>query len=237
MVRRRTRRGQQSWHIWFKLFKLLLVLGTLGAISYYAFEAGQRLAGQKVTGLNAEIERLTAEEAAHHDQVAKLTTDLAEAKARGDDLQAKYDQVALSDDIKDILTLVRNRMAAGVDLKRLAFVIKQAENPRRCGEASTKRFMVRTTKYDGDSTWVRFADLITVTATGVGGENGTDQWFDPEKPITVHFTAIGGKDTQVEGKLPLQHSMVVKNGEYRFTILPSARGFVEVTGDRCEYKN
>jgi hypothetical protein len=237
LVRRRTRRGQQGWHIWFKLFKLALVLGALAAISFYAFEAGQRLALEDVGNLRAEIDRMSAAETAHHDQVAKLTTDLTEAKTRADDFQARYEQVAPSDDIKEITALVRSRMAAGLDTKRLAFVIQQAEKPRRCGDVSTKRFMVRTSKYDGDATWVRFADLITVTAVGNGGENGADQWFDPEKPVTVHFTAIGGKDTQVEGKLPLQHSMVVKNGEYRFTVAPGARGFVEVTGDRCEYRN
>jgi hypothetical protein len=236
MARRRSRRGQQSWHIWFKLFKLAVFAGAVGASGFYGYEAGRRLSLEETGSLHQEIERLTAAETAHRDEAAKLQATLDETKKRADDFQAKYEQVALSDDMKEIMALVRSKLESGLDLKRLSFVISSAERPRRCGEASTKRFMVETPTFHGSSTWVRFNDLITVTADGSGSNSGADQSFDPEKPVTVKFTVIGGKEAQVAGKLPLQHSMVVKNGEYRFTIAAGARGFVEVTGDRCEYR-
>lgn len=236
MARRRSRRGQQSWHIWFKLFKLAVLLAVIGATGFYAYEVGQRLALEEVAAARAEIERLAAAEAGQRDEVAKLQGELTETRKRADDFQAKYEQVALSDEMKDLTAALKAKMDAGLDAKRLAFVIGAAERPRRCGGEDSKRFMVKTPRYAGNSTWVRFADLITVTAEGVGGNDGAEQWFDPDKPVTLHFTALGGKDTQATGKLPLHHSLVLKNGEYRFTVTPGAKGFVEITGDRCEYR-
>lgn len=236
MARRRNRRGQQSWSIWFKLFKLAVFLAVVGATGFYAYEVGQRLAMEEVAGLRQEIERLTAAEAQRRDEAEALRAELASTRARADDFEAKYAAVAPDDETRDILAAVRAKLAAGMDAKRLAFVVQAAERPRRCGGEDTKRFMVKTPRYDGNSTWVRFADLITVTAEGQGGNDGSEQWFDPDKPVTVNFTAIGGKDSKVSGKLPLQHSMVLKGGEYRFTVVPGARGFVEITGDRCDYK-
>jgi hypothetical protein len=236
MARRRSRRGQQSWHIWFKLFKLAVLVGAIGASGFYGYEVGQRLSLEEMAGLRLEIERLTTSEAAQRDEVTKLQVALEDTRKRADDFQAKYEQVAPSDELKEVLALVRTKLGSGLDLKRLAFVISSAEKPHHCGEAATKRFMVETPTFHGGSTWVRFADLITVTAGGIGGNNGADQWFDPDKPVTVKFTVIGGKEAQISGKLPLQHAMVVKGGEYRFTVSAGARGFIEVTGDRCEYK-
>ncbi|MBC7951229.1 MAG: hypothetical protein H7Z12_05310 [Rhodospirillaceae bacterium] len=235
MARRRSRRGQQSWHIWLKLLKFVMFVALVGATGFYGFQVGQKLALEDVTAARQEIDRLTALEAAHQEQAAKLQSELDETRKRADEFQAKYIQVAPSEDMRDLTAQLRAKLDSGIDAKRLTFVINNAERPKRCGGESTKRFMVKTAKFDGASTWVRFAELITVSAEGSG--SGGEQAFDADKPVTVHFTAIGGKETQVVGKLPLQHSMVVKGGEYRFTIAPGAKGFVEVTGDRCEYRN
>lgn len=237
MARRRSHRGQHSWHIWLKLLKFATFVALIGAAGFYGYQVGQKLALEEAAAARLEIDRLTAAEAAHQEQATRLQSELDETRKRADEFQAKYTQVAPSDEMRELTTHLRAKLDAGIDTKRLAFVIANAERPKRCGGESTKRFMVKTAKFDGASTWVRFADLITVTADGIGSENGAEQSFDPDKPVTVHFTAIGGKDSQVEGKLPLQHSMVLKGGEYRFTIAPGAKGFVEVTGDRCDYRN
>jgi hypothetical protein len=234
--RRRNSRGGDGWRIWFKLFKLSAFLGVIGATGFYGYEVGQRLSMEEIAGLRQDIERLSATEGARRDEMAKLEAELADTRKRADEFQALYQSVAPSDELKELIGLMRAKLDGGIDAKRMAFVISQAERPKRCGAEASKRFIVKTPRYDGGSTWVRFNDLITVTADGAGGNNGAEQWFDPDKPVTVKFTVIGGKEGQVSGKLPLQHSMVVKNGEYRFTVAPGARGFVEVTGDRCEYR-
>lgn len=234
MARRRNRRGQHSWHVGYKLFKFSTLLAALGATGFYGFQAGQKLAAEDIATGQAEIRRLADAEAEKQDAVVRLQAELDEQKKRADEFAAKYAEVAPSEELRDLTAAVKAKLETGLEAKRLAFVIANAERPKRCGGEATKRFMVKTAKFDGAATWVRFADLITVSAEGAGV--GTEQAFDPEKPVTVHFTAIGGKETQVNGKLPLQHSMVVKGGEYRFTVAPGAKGFVEVTGDRCEYR-
>ncbi|HSV29744.1 MAG TPA: hypothetical protein VLL76_09290, partial [Candidatus Omnitrophota bacterium] len=176
MARRRPRRGQQSWSIWFKLFKFVLFLGALGATGFYAYEVGQRLALEQVAGLRQEIERLTGAEAGHRDEVARLQSDLEATRKRADEFEAKYAAVAPSEETKEILAAVKAKLDSGLDAKRLAFVIQAAERPRRCGAEDNKRFMVKTARYDGNSTWVRFADLVTVTAEGQGGNGGAEEW-------------------------------------------------------------
>lgn len=234
MARRRSRHGQHSWHIWLKLFKFLMLVGLIGAAGFYGFQAGQKLADETVAAARADIDRLTGAEAEARDKAARLEAQLAEQKTRADDFAAKYAAVAPSEEMRELTAQLRAKMDGGLDAKRLAFVIANAERPKRCGGEATKRFMVKTAKFDGANTWVRFHDVITVSAEGTG--NAGEQAFDPDKPVTVHFTAIGGKDSEVSGKLPLQHSLVMKGGEYRFTVSPGAKGFVEVTGDRCDYR-
>lgn len=234
MARRRNRRGQHSWHIGRKLLKLSTLLAALGATGFYGFQAGQKLAAEDIATAQAEIRRLAEAEAQKQDTATRLQTELDEQRKRADEFAAKYAEVALSEEMKELTAALKAKLETGLEAKRLAFVIGNAERPKRCGGEVTKRFLVKTAKFDGASTWVRFADLITVSADGTG--EGTEQAFDPDKPVTVHFTVIGGKETQVSGKLPLHHSMVVKGGEHRFTVAPGAKGFVEVTGDRCEYR-
>ena len=138
MARRRSRRDQQSWLIWFKLFKLVVLLAGIGAAAFYAYEVGQRLALEQVAGLKQEIERLTGIDDTRKQEVAKLTADLDETKKRAEDFQSRYEQVAPSDDLKEVVALVRAKLAGGLDAKRLSYVISQAERPRRCGRAGLR---------------------------------------------------------------------------------------------------
>ncbi len=235
MARRRSRRGQHSWHIWYTLFKLALLLGLGGGALFYAYQTGLRLGERDMAALRQQIGQQTAAEAAATARAATLAATLDDATKRADGYKARIEQLGVNDDVKDLLALIRAKLAAGLDAKRLAFVIQQAAPPNHCGATVTKRFMVRTGKIDGAVTWVRFSDLITVSAHGDGGDGGTQSWYDPAKPVTVTFTVLGGKDTTVEGTLPLHHAMVAKGGEFHFTIAPGARGFVEVSSDRCDF--
>lgn len=238
MSRRRSRqRGERSRRVWMAVAKVGVFLGLMGATGYYAFEGGRQLSVAEIASRQAEVDRLAEVERTQSEQVATLETRLGEARREADDFRQRYDQIAPSDEMKELVALMRARLSSGLDAKRLAFVITAAEKPRNCQDAATKRFLVKTLNYNGDNTWVRFSDLITVVADGEGGNNGAEQWYDAAKPVTVRFTTIGGKDSEVSGKLPLQHAMVVKNQEYRFTVAPGQRGFVEVTGDRCDFKS
>ena len=140
-----------------------------------------------------------------------------------------------------LLGQMQDKLDKGVKLERLEFLVASADNPRECEtEPATKRFLVQTPLYSGANDWVSFANgTMTVTAQGDSAVSSTGQveaWFDPAKPVTARFTAVGGKVSEESGLLPL-HTAIVHDGyEYRFTVVAAGtRGFVQVTGDRCKY--
>ena len=45
---------------------------------------------------------------------------------------------------------------------------------------------------------------------------------------------VAAKTSEVAGELPLYHSMLVGDSEYRFTAVAGDRGFLNVTADRCK---
>jgi len=52
----------------------------------------------------------------------------------------------------------------------------------------------------------------------------------------VHFSRLGGETSKATAKLPLHHSVVLGDHEYRFTVTAgNSRGFVNVTADRCTF--
>jgi hypothetical protein len=93
--------------------------------------------------------------------------------------------------------------------------------------------------YNGPQGAVSFGNgVVTVAGEGAASVNPTgkaEAWYDPGKPVKITFTEIGGKQTVKEGLLPIQHSLVVGNKEYRFTVAAGERSFISVTSDSCDY--
>jgi hypothetical protein len=136
---------------------------------------------------------------------------------------------------------VKQKLDAGADEERLAFLVSAADKPRSCDEQpETKRFIVTTELQNaGANDAVSFGDrAITVTAVGAAARDSggnLEAWYDPQKPVSMTFTQLGGKTVSTEGALPLHYSVVAGDDEFRFTALPGARGFLTVTADRCDY--
>src|SRR3546814_13154121 len=103
-----------------------------------------------------------------------------------------------------MMTLVQEKLKAGADEERLAFLVAAADKPRSCdGEPETKRFIVTTELQSGGANdAVSFGDrAITVTAVGAPARNAggdLEAWFDPQQPVTVTFTQLGGKTVSAE---------------------------------------
>ena len=91
---------------------------------------------------------------------------------------------------------------------------------------------------DGPNTSVGFANgLVTVSGQGTAAKNAegrVEAWVEPAEPVTVRFTQIGGRTAEAAGKLPLHHTLSVGPIEHRFSVMASARGFVQVTSERCK---
>lgn len=215
--------------------KLAVGMALLGSSAYYAFDHGRQLSAAEAAAARAEARGLAEAARRHEEQAAELRASLAAAEAGAQHYRQLYEEVA-PDSVREILAQAKTKIAEGIPAERIAFLVGQAQQPQDCAAVDTRRFLVRTENYDGANTWVRFDDVVTVSATGAAGEDGRAGWYDPAKEVTVSFAPLGGRPQQVSGKLPMQHALVFKNKEYRFAVVPGRRGFVEVSADWCEQR-
>jgi hypothetical protein len=239
MHRRRNRHSEEQRRAVFSfLIKLVLGLSVFGLTAYYSYEAGIRVAehdNEKLKNQLVEatdgVKRLEAQ--AEIDQAG-----LNDARKQAEETKALYDQVKPTDDLRDLIGVLRGKLADGVDAHRLALVVKSVENPQVCDPSYSKRFLVRTPRYRGpeSSTSVHLSDLVTLSVEGAGGNGGREQWFDPDNAVKLRISPVGGKGTEVNGRLPIERALVVKGSEIHFTVTAaSGRGFVEVASTRCDF--
>lgn len=233
---RNRRRRRRIW----TAVKILLVLAVIGALGFYAYQTGSSLAARDVTVLREEVAQLTATNESLVAENSQLKRELSTAKRQAADWQGRYEREVPTGEIKTLTDLVAEKARSGVPIERLEFLINASSDIGACdNNPETKRFIVPTPLYRGANSWVGFADsTITVTAEGVSAKNAQGQveaWYDPAEPVTLRFTRLGGETTEISGKLPLHHSVLVGDSEYRFTIAAGDRGFITVTGDRCKF--
>ena len=234
-------RQRRRRRFWWGVTKWVLALVLIVAAGAYSYRFGTQLAEREVVKKQERIDALESEVTGLQQQSAALATDLAKARETIAAWQARYQREVPTGFVREMMVLVKQKLEAGADEERLAFLVAAADKPRVCDEQpETKRFIVTTElQVGGANDAVSFGDRsITVTATGEAARDtrgNLEAWYDPEQPITVTFTQLGGKTVQAEGPLPLHHSVVTGDSEYRFTALPGARGFLTVTADRCDY--
>lgn len=217
-----------------------LVLIVLAGL--FAYKTGTSLAEIDVQRKNAQIAELTG-------QVQKLQTDAAgfraaasQAQQQARDWEQRYKAEMPTGDSKTLLELATRKLNEGVDIARLTFLLNAATNQRVCDDKpEAKRLQVKTTVgKPGKEASAAFADRkITVTAEGqsaVDGNGNKESWFDPARPITLHFAQLDGTTTDASGVVPLQHQLVVGNSEFRFSIeIDDRKGFAHVTTQRCDF--
>ncbi len=234
---RQRRRRRFWWGVIKWTLALALIIGA-GALSY---RFGSDLAEHKVVQRDERIAGLETEVAGLQQQSAALATDLAKARETISGWEARYQREVPTGFVREMMQLVQQKLEAGADQERLAFLVSAADKPRVCDEQpETKRFIVTTELQNGGANdAVSFGDRsITVTAKGEAARDSSgnlEAWYDPEKPLTLVFTHLGGKTVTAKGALPLHYSVVSGDNEFRFTALPGARGFLTVTADRCDY--
>lgn len=235
--RKNRHRQEQRRRILGTVLRVGIAAGVLGATAFYAYETGLHVAGAETAGLRADVDRLQALTQQRQDAVERLRLALDDAQRSAAQYRAMVSDAPIAPEARDLLRLVQAKLDSGLHKERLAQFIAAADRPKKCADAATKKFMARTSRSKAAETMsVRF-DAVTVSAIGtaaVAGNGQAEHWYDPHKPVTVTFTEVGGKESAISGNLPLQHVLVIRNSEHRFTLNPGPRGFIEVTGDRCE---
>lgn len=224
-----------------RLVKWLFLLGCMTAGGVALYKTGATLAQGEIRQLQAETQRLSASVAEAEKRNLDLMASAEQAKLDAQEWQRRYEHDVPKGETRQVYALVAAQLAAGATEERLAFLIKSAGANQSCAnDPVTKRFLVKTPVSGGANHSVSFADnAITVIGEGQSAMNAANQpeaWFDPAKPVTVLFSGLGGKTSQVTVKLPLHHSVVLGEHEYRFTVTTGdSRGFVNVTADRCKF--
>ncbi len=224
-----------------RLFRLLILAAFVGAFSYWSYNWGGERSERDNRALRAKNTLLTDE-----NERLRLETEAAmAARIAADERAAAYQRQYVAEvpqgPAKQVMSLVNERIEAGVSPDRVAFVVAAVENETRCDpEIASRRFLIQTPLTGGANSVVTFADnTISVTGLGVASRDGAGNaqtWFDPAAPVAVTFTLIGGRDIEINGKLPLHHSVVIDDKDHRFAITPAqTKGFVVVTEQRCAY--
>lgn len=224
--------------VWGAIIRIGFYLSTLVVVGIFAYQTGIEQIETREGNLRERIEDLDAENRTLTDTALALEAQARTAEREFAALQEAYARDVPTGDRLRLLELVSRRLEDGVGLDRLAFYINAASAPQACSEPTTRRFILPTPAYSGANTSVAFADG-RITITGDGQNATTDSggilgWFDPAQPVSITFTRVGGEAESIEGMLPIHHSLVMDEAEYRFTITEGDRSLVNVTGDRCD---
>lgn len=232
--RRRSRRKR-----WWAFWRFLFYCGLLVAAGFAGYEYATERAQAVEARLRAEIQELRDDRDAAEQAAVQAEATAQSAEMRFTDLATRYERDVPGGVVRQFIDLVSSRLEAGVSAERLAFFIRAADEPRDCSPAETHTFFVRTPVFGGSNTSARFAGgRITVSGEGanaIGANGGPEAWFDPNQEVAITFAFDTGHSLQIDGVLPLQHSLVFDGAEFRFTVVAGRRSFVDVTADRCAF--
>ncbi len=199
---------------------------------------GKQYAATNQISLQEQVDGLTKQNTELQENVTELRAEAQTANTRYEQIRAEYESQIPEGPMQDIIKLIREQLGQGMAPERLAFLIRSARPPTGCTEPETKRFVVTTPAYQGPDSAVTVADgHVLVTATGVSAKNdkgAPEAWYDPAQSVTVKFKS-GEVAESKSGTLPLRHSVIVDNREYRFTVEEGSRSFAKVVFDSCAY--
>lgn len=231
----RHRRGhrQGTW----KVLRFLLGVAGVAMVGGYGYQVGVSANQAWTERLTDDVEHLQADNLALRDRLAQASLSASHAQGALEALQERYRAEVPSDETLELVRQVQDQLHKGVDSERLTLLIAAAGQPPACpDEPVTRRFRPHTQLASAPIGTVRFDDRITVTATGASASDDQgrlEAWFDPAKPVRIHFRTLDGRESEADGVLPLRHSVLVDGREYRFSAIAGPTSFVEVTGQAC----
>lgn len=233
------RKRSNRWRM--AMFRLLAYAAVVGAIAYWAYSMG----GERLANRNRALEQQMVVLKEENDRLQVETDAAVSARAsavdRASRLQRQYEREVPQGEVREIMDAVVRRLAEGVEPDRVAFVVEAMRKEVWCGpDVTSRRFIVQTPLSEGGNGSVTFANrAITVTGTGeasVDPDGNQVGWFDNTKAVAISFSKSGGETSGVEGMLPLQHAVVLKDKVHRFTVdVGDTRGFVTVSERLCDY--
>ncbi len=227
---------QRSLHRVLSVVRVLLTLCLSGGVGFWL---GHLSAGQDIITLQAERDVLAEQRDSLQDNITRIRAEAQTANARLGQLQDTYEETIPEGPMRDLMALVKKQLDEGMDPQRLFMAVESARPPRNCSEIETKRFVVSTPAYDGPDSQITVAEnMISISGNGSSARNDKGQpeaWYDPSRKVHLVFALVDSEEQKVDGVLPLHHSVVSGEREYRFTVSDGARSFAKVTFDSCDY--
>lgn len=230
--RQRRRRSRVVW--------TLILLTLLGGSAFVIYQAGGERARADSLDLERRVTSLTDENAGLTQELQRQTVAANEASAREAEIRQRYDRDVASGTLKQMLDLVSERLDSGIPSQRLAEVIRTASVRPECEDKPTvKRFLPRLrtgNSTEGNTLSTFFDRAVTVIAEGepAYSDGRPRSWFNPGKPVKVKFNVVGGTVSETTGELPLDHVFTYGKTEYRFSLVHTGNGWIQITGDRCK---
>ena len=220
-------------------YRSLAVFSCLSAALIVGYVGGQKKQEQEVRQLTQQTEQFRQQKETAETESSKLRSSYQTLSIKFQQLTDQYARDVPHGDLGLLSSLVKEQLDKGLAVERMAQIIRSAQPPQNCSQAINKRFIVSTPNYTGPESVITFADgVITVKGSGessINNKKDKEAWFDPGKPVTITFTIIGGKSETKTGLLPLHHTIIYKNKEYRFTVSEGPRSFVSIASDNCDY--
>lgn len=203
------------------------------------YAGGQKKHEQQIRQLSEQNKELKESSRQYEQQATQSRADLQTQIVKFQQLESQYARDVPQGDLGLLTALVKEQLDKGLAVERMVQIIRAAQPPRNCSQAVNKRFILSTPEYKGPESAITFADgTVTVTGSGESSINSKQEkeaWFDPGKPVKINFTIIGGKKETKTGLLPMHHTLIVRNKEYRFTIAEGPRSFIVISSDNCDY--
>ncbi len=207
----------------------LAAAGVFGAIGYSSYQSGSMLARSEVTALEADIRRLSAQLETLRMENDRLRMDLSQSRQGAEVIRRRYESDVPSGGLAGLVTLLRERLGAGVRDERLAQVLREAENARPCeGRFMLKRFAIQPAGQANEEGVSFLEGLITVSASAPTTSE------DLLKASTVTILRVwSAQPIKVTG-LPVRQSIAINNVELKLAVEPSdLRGYVTATLSVC----
>ncbi len=173
------------------------------------------------------------------DKLTRLRAEAQTANIKLMQAHESFSEALPEGPMQELTVLLKQQIDGGVDPKRLETVLRSVRPPQNCSEPQTKRFVIMTPAYTGPQSKMSTNEKeITLTGSGDSAKNSkgkAEAWFDPSKSVTLAFETNEGAKQEKTGHLPIYHSIILGEKEYRFTIAQGEQSFAKVTYDICDY--
>ncbi len=224
---------------WQQMAGIGVVLFVMAGAIALGFFFGRQYALQDQAMLRNQVGILTQEKQALEEAVTGLRAESLTATTRLQDLQKTYDETVPEGPVQELIALVNRQIEEGMDPERLAFLVRSARPPRNCTDPEVQRIVLSTPAYKGPPSEAGIADgVIVIKGSGISPNNlkgEPEAWYDPGKPVSLQFLLQDGRTEEKKGVMPLYHSLVVGDREYRFTVTEGAKSFARITFNSCDY--